>query len=160
MNNGESPDPPEGGMPGTGTDAESKPLFPFATAILVLLAGILLGMLFSWVVRPTPDEQLSSAHARIAEQDNRIRALQGALDRVDPIVRNMALHEQSIADREAALAAREAIVARREQELASRWSIPKPNLTSEHVSSFFQRADDSISRLLDGKDVQGRPCRC
>lgn len=157
MNNGESPDLPEGGVPDPGTGAESKPLFPFVVTALVLLAGILLGMLISWMLRPTPDEQLASARARIAEQDDQIRALQGALGRVDPIVRNMALHEQSIADAQAALDARRAIVDRREQELASRWSIPKPNLSAQQVVSFFQRADDSISRLFGDETV---PCRC
>lgn len=122
-----------------------------ARLVTVVLLGMLLGFFLSWVFSLTPSEQRD----KITERDARIRALQGQLNRVDPIVRGMAEHEQSIADGQAALDAREAKVTQREQALANYLHIPKP--TAQGVESFLRRTSDSISRLLRGVKV---PCRC
>jgi hypothetical protein len=134
--------------------------------VLILLVGILLGGVLSWMLSPSPSEQLAAERDKTAEQDRRIRALQSVLDRVDPIVRNKALAEQSLAQRQAALDARsrdldrrEAQIAQREQALAGQWSIPKPS--AQDVEGFFRRTSDSISQLLNRVSIPRRiPCRC
>lgn len=153
MNNGERADRPDGnGLLGPQEGTLGRWIAGSNARLLaVLLSGLLLGFFLFWVFSLTPSEQ----RTKIAERDDRIRALQGQLNRVDPIVRNMAEHEQSIAAGQAALDAREAEVAQREQVLANRWSIPK--LTAQHVESFLRRTSDSISRLFRREKV---PCRC
>jgi hypothetical protein len=180
VNNGEHTDRPAGdrtaelrsgtrrGRHARETRYESKAAF-LTVATLALLAGIFL----SWLLLPTPEEQLSAARAEterrdrtIAELQGQIRELQAVLDRVDPSMRNIAVTEQTFVERQAdldaqsrALADREAVLAQREQALANRWSVPKPS--GPQLVAFFKNLSDSIGRALNGEGALERAtCQC
>ena len=145
-------------------DYDQKPLLYGTPVILVLIAGFLLGGLVSSLLRPSRDEQLAAARAEIAERNDRIRVLEGELNRVPRVAQDIAKAEQSLADQQAQLDARERAlndrqeaIAQREKELASRWTVPKPS--SQQVLAFFKSIDDTISRLLNA-ERRTVPCRC
>lgn len=155
MDNGESTDRPGGGgafgrrRGGRHREAPKPPVLAIVVTF-TLLVGILLG---GWVLRPTPDEQLSAARAeveacrrQIVAQEEQIRTLQAALDRVPGIAGDIAEAQQNLAAQEAALAQREAALAQREQELARRWTIPKP--TPEQVQAFFRTVSERINCIF------------